>query len=97
MEYNLDRCKHFVVEQAGNAIAALIELFGLEELQSMIDNRQAKPNPKYDMMVRQELERRNVFRYEDLIALIRHNPEIARIATVKSESPQSLTMSSIGH
>lgn len=80
MEYNLDRCKHYVVEQAGNAIAALIQLFGIEELEKMIDQRQAKPNPKYEMMVRQELERRKIFHYEDLLAIIRRNPGIARIA-----------------
>lgn len=79
MEYNLDRCKHFVVEQAGNAIAALIELFGLNELEKMVDGRQAKPNPKYDMMIRQELERRKIFRYEELVDLMRRNSDIATI------------------
>ena len=92
MEYNLDRCKHFVVEQAGNAIAALIQLFGLEELEKMIDNRNAKPNPKYDMMIRQELERRKIFRFEELVDLIRRNPGIGTIRTERSESPPSLTM-----
>ena len=79
MEYNLDRCKHYVVEQAGNAIAALIQLFGVEELENMIDQRQAKPNPKYEMMVKRELERRKIFKYEDLLEIIYRNPEIARI------------------
>lgn len=79
MEYNLDQCKHYVVEQAGNAIAALIELFGIEELEKMIENRQAKPNPKYQMMISQELERRRIFKYEDLVALMMRNPKIARI------------------
>lgn len=92
MEYNLDQCKHFVTEQAGNAIAALIRLFGIDEFQTMIDNRQAKPNPKYDMMIRQELERRKIFRFEELVDLIRKNPEIGTIQTARSESPLPLTM-----
>lgn len=79
MEYNLDCCKHFVIEQAGNAIAALITLFGLEEFEKMINDRQAKENPKYDMMIKQELERRKIFRFEELVDLIHRNSDIARI------------------
>lgn len=79
MEYNLEKCKHFVIEQAGNAIAALIELFGIEEVAQMVENRQAKPNPKYDQMIRQELERRKIFKFEELVNLIRQNPDIGTI------------------
>ena len=79
MEYNLDRCKHFVFEQAGNAIAALIDLFGIDEFAQMVDKRQAKPNPKYDQMIKQELERRKIFKYEELLSIINKHSDIGRI------------------
>lgn len=58
-----------MVEQAGNAIAAMLKLFTMEELEKMVENRHVKWNPKYDMMIQQELElrkllplrRRNIF------------------------------------
>ena len=87
MEYNLDRCKHFVFEQAGNAIAALIQLFGIAEFETMLENRQAMPNPKYSMMIRQELERRRVFKFEELVDLIRRNPGLGSIKSRDSSSP----------
>lgn len=53
MEYNEERCKHFVVNQAGNAIAACIEMYGYSEFKKMIDEREVASNPKYDMIVKQ--------------------------------------------
>ena len=51
MEYNEERCKHYVVNQAGNAIDACIQMYGVDEFVSMIENRQTAPNPKYEMLV----------------------------------------------
>lgn len=57
MEYNEERCKRYVVNQAGNAVAACIKMYGLEEFEAMIDSREVMPNPKYDMVVqRHKLE-----------------------------------------
>ena len=51
VEYNAERCTNFVVNQAGNAIAACLEMYGQDELVKMISNRKVKPNPKYDHIV----------------------------------------------
>lgn len=53
MEYNEERCKQYVVNQAGNAIDALIQMYGLEEFGQMIQDRQTRHNPKYDMLIQQ--------------------------------------------
>lgn len=45
MEYNIDRCKNYVINQAGNAIDALIEIYGLNEFHRMIRNRMQHPIP----------------------------------------------------
>ena len=51
MEYNVERCKHYVVNQAGNAIDALIQIYGIDAFQRLIDKRQTRPNPKYEQLV----------------------------------------------
>jgi len=51
MEYNEERCKHYVVNQAGNAIDACIKMYGLYEFEKMIQNRDTMSNPKYDLLV----------------------------------------------
>lgn len=60
MEYNLERCKRYVVNQAGNAIDAMIQIYGIDEFVEMIKERPVMPNPKYEMIVKQH-------RYEVLI------------------------------
>lgn len=52
LEYNEDRLKNYVINQAGNAIDCLIKLYGIEELERMIDERPCAPNPKYDLLIR---------------------------------------------
>lgn len=51
MEYNEEQCRHFVVNQAGNAIDACIQMYGLTEFEKMISERQTMPNPKYEELV----------------------------------------------
>lgn len=66
MEYNEARCKRYVVNQAGNAIDAMIQMYGIEEFQSMIENRDSMPNPKYDLLIqthRREVLAERVKRY----------------------------------
>jgi len=73
MEYNEERCKNYVINQAGNAIDAMIQMYGLDEFESMIQNRQTMHNSKYDMIVKQH-------RYEVLAERVRRyfgNSEIA--------------------
>ena len=51
MEYNEERCRRFVVNQAGNAIDACIQMYGEEEFVRMIKEREIMRNPKYDQLV----------------------------------------------
>ncbi|MBR1691124.1 MAG: replication initiation factor domain-containing protein [Oscillibacter sp.] len=53
MEYNEERCKRYVVNQAGNAIDACIQMYGLYEFERMIQERPTARNPKYEVMIRQ--------------------------------------------
>ena len=52
IEYNVDRLKNLVVNQWGNAIDCMIQLFGIDRLEHMIANRSCAPNPKYDLLIR---------------------------------------------
>ena len=61
LEYNVDRCREYVVNQAGNAIDCLIKIYGLNEFRTMIDNRSTSTNPKYENLVQQ-------YRFERLAA-----------------------------
>ena len=53
MEYNIDRCRDYVVNQAGNAIDCLIQIYGINEFKAMIDNRETASNPKYTALIKQ--------------------------------------------
>lgn len=53
MEYNEERCKNYVVRQAGNAIDACIQMYGIDEFVKMIEDREVNSNPKYKMIVEQ--------------------------------------------
>ena len=53
MEYNEERCKRYVVNQAGNAIDACIQMYGLYEYERMIQERETAPNPKYQQLIKQ--------------------------------------------
>ena len=53
MEYNEARCRNYVVNQAGNAIDACIQMYGVTEFAQMIKDRKTLHNPKYDVIVQQ--------------------------------------------
>lgn len=53
MEYNEERCKSYVVNQAGNAIDACIQMYGIDEFAKLIETREVARNPKYDMLIKQ--------------------------------------------
>lgn len=51
MEYNLDRCEHYVYKFAGNAIDALIDIYGVTTFMDKLKHRATRPNPKYEQLV----------------------------------------------
>lgn len=53
MEYNEERCRNYVINQAGNAIDAMIQMYGIHEFEKMIQDRDVAPNPKYELLIRQ--------------------------------------------
>lgn len=67
MEYNEEQLKYNVVERWGNAIDCAIQLYGIDEVQSMIEHRNAKPNPKYSMIIKQHEQRVKAFQFQELV------------------------------
>lgn len=63
MEYNEQRCRNYVVNQAGNAIDACIQMYGLNAFAKMIADREVAPNPKYTQIVKQH-------RFDELCAKV---------------------------
>ena len=51
MEYNEERCRHYVVNQAGNAIDAYIQITGVDAFLHDLHHRGTQRNPKYDRLV----------------------------------------------
>lgn len=51
LDYNLDRCERYVINQAGNAIDAYIQCVGMNGFVEALKNRTTMRNPKYDRMV----------------------------------------------
>ena len=51
MEYNEEACRRYVVHQAGNAIDAMIKMYGMDEFEKMIEERETARNPKYDLLI----------------------------------------------
>lgn len=68
LEYNEERCKRYVINQAGNAIDACIKMYGLYEFEKMIQERPVAPNPKYDLMVSQHRYQVLINRYSYLMS-----------------------------
>lgn len=53
MEYNLDRCQRYVINQAGNAIDAYIQIVGVKSFLEDLRKRPTMRNPKYDRLVKE--------------------------------------------
>jgi phage replication initiation protein len=51
LEYNLDRCQRYVINQAGNAIDAYIKIIGVDSFLKELKQRPTMRNPKYDRLV----------------------------------------------
>jgi len=53
LEYNFDRCQRYVINQAGNAIDAYIQITGVDGFLKDLKARTTQRNPKYDRLVRE--------------------------------------------
>ena len=51
VEYNLNRCSHYVINQAGNAIDTLIQCVGIDEFLKMLKERKISKDPKYQKLI----------------------------------------------
>lgn len=51
LDYSEEQCKHYVVEQAGNAIDACVQMYGVDAFLALIAHRHARRNPKYTQLV----------------------------------------------
>lgn len=50
-DYNLDRCERYVYQFAGNAIDALIKIYGAGAFMEKLKNRNTRENPKYRQLI----------------------------------------------
>ena len=54
VDYNVEACRHYVVDMAGNAIACMIELSGgIQQFQTLINERVCYPNKKYEILIKE--------------------------------------------
>ena len=51
--YNLEKCRHYVFDMAGNAIDAMLQIYDVPDFLAMVECRECKPNPKYDFIVKE--------------------------------------------
>lgn len=58
LEYTEEMCRQYVANQAGNAIAAAIEMYGVDGFLRLIDQRAIRPNPKYNELVANHFARK---------------------------------------
>lgn len=70
-DYNIYQCENYVYRQAGNAINALIDTYGISEFVDRLYSRDTKPNKKYNEMVSNEkLKSENKEKRESAFILI---------------------------
>ena len=51
-DYNLDRCKNYVFNSAGNAVDALLKIYGTEQFKKYLAERPIQQNPKYEALIK---------------------------------------------
>ena len=71
LDYNLDRCKKYVFNQAGNAIDAYIKIKGVDDFIEHLKTRPVRANPKYTQLVNEH----GVFNPAD----VKHKPTQAEL------------------
>jgi phage replication initiation protein len=60
--YNLERCKHYVFDMAGNAIDAMLQVYdSFDDFITALSFRNCKPNPKYELIVKEHRAREEAF------------------------------------
>ena len=60
--YNVQRCKHYVFDMAGNAIDAMLQIYdNFEDFRTALSMRSCAPNPKYDLIVKEHQARQEAF------------------------------------
>ena len=61
-EYNIERCKHYVFDMAGNAIDAMLSICdSFDDFQTLLKCRTCKPNPKYDLLIKEHHARQEAY------------------------------------
>ena len=60
--YNLERCRHYVFDMAGNAIDAMLQICDcVDDFLTLVSSRRCKPNPKYELIVKEYHARQEAY------------------------------------
>lgn len=70
VEYNVAQLDRFVFQQAGNAVAAALEIYGVSGFCNQIRKRPTKQNPKYEKLIKQYPRKRGNSGYFESIAAV---------------------------
>lgn len=63
--YNIERCRHYVFDMAGNAIDAMLQICdSVDDFITLVNNRRCAPNPKYDFIVKEHYARQEAFAHK---------------------------------
>lgn len=61
-EYNMESCRHYVFDMAGNAIDAMLQICDdMEDFMTLLHSRHCKPNPKYELLVKEHYARQEAW------------------------------------
>lgn len=60
--YNIERCRHYVFDMAGNAIDAMLQICdSFDDFLTLVNNRRCAPNPKYEFIVKEHEARKEAY------------------------------------
>ena len=61
-DYSLEKCRHFVIDMAGNAIDAMLQIYEtVDDFVMAVKSRRCAPNPKYDLIVKEHHAQEEAF------------------------------------
>lgn len=89
--YNLQKCREYVSRQAGNAVDALLQIYGTNGFLKLIDNRTVKQNPKYRNLVREVREQQGGHLAEDYELRRKRQEQDAKRAAVEDKLRNVIT------
>lgn len=89
--YNLARCCDYVSRQAGNAVDALLQIYGTDGFLKLIEDRTVKRNPKYTNLVNEVKEQQGGYLAEDYRARQKRREQDARHAAAQDKLRSILT------